>query len=208
MTLVSSRVSSTGPPTPVSQPQMRRARPSRAPRATGWPAALARLVVRDEVEVGARVAGHRRADARGEDVLPALAAGDAEDHLSGVDPSGEVEQGDRDVVADDVGEGAAQFLDQAALRSDSLGDAEVRPSLLAMYTTSTSPPAPFSAERAARRISVRPSGPPVRPTMIRSREPQIFETWCSLRYCRRYSSTRSASRGGPARSAVRFPGRK
>lgn len=67
-------------------------------------------------------------------------------------------------------------------RASSLGEAAVSPSLREMYTAMTWPPAPFPASRTARRIRVRPSGPPVRPTTIRSREPQTAETWCSLRY--------------------------
>lgn len=80
-------------------------------------AALARLVVRDEVdiEVGTGVTGDRGADARPEDVLPAPAPGGTEDDLGGVRSAGEVEEGGRYVVADDMVEGAAEVLDQGAL---------------------------------------------------------------------------------------------
>ncbi len=83
----------------------------------GESASLARLVVGDEVdvEVGAGLPGDRRADAGPEDVLPALAAGDAEDDLGGVDAAREVQQRGRYVLADDMVEGAAQVLDEGAL---------------------------------------------------------------------------------------------
>lgn len=133
------------------------------------------------VQVGSAVAGDGRADAGTEDVLPGAAAGGAEDDLGGVGAAREVEQGGGYVVADDVVEAAAEVFDEGALGGQFPGEAEVRPSLRDMYTASSCPPAPFSASRAARRMRVRPSGPPVSPTTIRSREPQIALTACSLR---------------------------
>ncbi|MGW2855452.1 xanthine dehydrogenase family protein molybdopterin-binding subunit, partial [Streptomyces sp. NPDC001215] len=80
-------------------------------------AALAHLVVRDEVDVqiGTGLAGDRGTDTGPENVLPAPAARDPEDDLGGVHTAGEVEQGRRDVITDDVMEGPAQILDQRAL---------------------------------------------------------------------------------------------
>lgn len=48
---------------------------------------------------------------------------------------------------------------RARRSASSLEEAEVSPSLRAMQTASTPPPAPFSASRAPRRVSVRPLGP-------------------------------------------------
>ena len=86
-------------------------------------AALGGLVVGDDVdvEVGAGLAGDGRADAGAEDVLPGLAAAGAEHDLGGVDAARELQQRGRDVVADDVVEGAAEVLDEGALDGQLLG---------------------------------------------------------------------------------------
>ncbi|CAM5241391.1 hypothetical protein SAURM35S_04793 [Streptomyces aurantiogriseus] len=89
----------------------------------GQSAPLARLAMGDQVdvEVGPGRPGDRRTDAGAEDVLPALAAGDAEHDLGGVHAAGEVEERGRYVVADDVVEGAAEVLHQGALDGEFLG---------------------------------------------------------------------------------------
>ena len=61
--------------------------------------------------------------------------------------------------------------------------------------------------RAARRISVSPSGPPVSATTTRSRASQVPVMSCFSRYCWRASSTRSAVHSSASsRRALRLPG--
>src|SRR5690606_25069719 len=86
-------------------------------------AALRDRLVGDDVhvQVGPGLAGHGRADAGAEDVLPGLAARGPQHDLGGVGAAGEGEQGARDVVADDVVEGAAQVLHQGALLGEFAG---------------------------------------------------------------------------------------
>ncbi|BFO16016.1 hypothetical protein SHKM778_24040 [Streptomyces sp. KM77-8] len=84
------------------------------------------------VQVGSGVPGDGGADAGAEDVLPGRAAGGAEHDLGGVGAAREGEQGGRDVVADDVVEGAAEVLHQGALFDQGPGEAAVRPSLREM----------------------------------------------------------------------------
>ena len=70
--------------------------------------------------------------------------------------------------------GPAQRLDQLPLVARSAGLAPVSPSERATCTASRSPPADRAAIRAARRISVSPSGPPVSATTTRSRVSQVL----------------------------------
>ena len=77
------------------------------------------------------------------------------------------------------------------------------------WTASRSPPEALAAIRAARLISVSPSGPPVSATTTRSRASQVEVMSCSARYFCRPSSTLSASHSSASsRSAVRLPARK
>ena len=119
----SSSASSSGPAV-AGQPAPDHPGPAE-PRAPGdgQSASLAGLVVGDQVdvEVGSGVPGDGRADARPEHVLPALAPRDAQHDLGGVDPAREGQQRGRDVVADDVVEGAAEVLDEGALDGEFLG---------------------------------------------------------------------------------------
>ena len=57
------------------------------------------------------------------------------------------------------------------------------PSDRATWTASRSPPLDRAAMRAARRMSVSPSGPPVRATTTRSRASQVPVMSCVSRYC-------------------------
>ncbi len=83
----------------------------------GQTAPLGDLLVRDDVhvEVGPRVAGHARADAGAEHVLPRAAAAGAEHDLGGVDSACEGEQRLGDVVADHMVKRSSQVFDQGAL---------------------------------------------------------------------------------------------
>ena len=105
-----------------------------------------------------------------------------EHELGGVLGAGEVEQRLGDVVADDLVVGAAEGLDQSPLlRPAGAGSAPVSPSERVTWTASRSPPVARAAIRAARRIRVSPSGPPVSATTTRSRASQVPSMSCSAR---------------------------
>ena len=142
--------------------------------------------------------------------LKAAAAAGAEDQLGGVLRAGEVQQRGGHVVADDRVVAAAEALHELPLPGQRGGDAPAAsPSLRATCTASRSPPADRSAIRAARRISVSPSGPPVSATTTRSLVSHTPPMPCSLRYCCSASSTRPATHSSASsRSAVRLPIRK
>ena len=196
-----------GEPAPVT-----RARPSRAPRATGSPRPLAasswvtRWTSRSGPDSRATVAltpGPKT-------YCQALAARDAQDDLGGVDSAGEVQQGLRDVVADDVVEGAAEVFDQRALDGEFLG----RGGGQAVAAGDVD-----GQDLAARALLGEARGAADERTALRAAgqaddDPlagaaRWCETLCSLRYSLRYSSTRSATHSSAnSRRAVRFPGRK
>ena len=139
---------------------------------------------------------------------PAPPAG-AEHELGGVDAAGEVEQRVGDVVADDLVVGAAEVSTSTRCRARCAGSAPASPSLRATCTASRSAPLVRAAIRAARRIRVSPSGPPVSATTTRSRASQVAPMSCSARYRSSCSSTLSASQSSASsRSAVRLPTRK
>ena len=141
---------------------------------------------------------------------PAAAAG-AEHELGGVLRAGEVQQGVRHVVADDLVVGAAERLDQPPLRGQVRRARRRRARrTAATWTASRSPPVDRAAIRAARRISVSPSGPPVSATTTRSRASQVpLDVVLRRGSCCSASSTRSAIQSrASSRSAVRLPTRK
>ena len=156
------------------QPAARRSAP---PRRRGRPPAAAHLRVGDEVHVD--VAG--AADGPGADARPG-------EHARPAGPRGwrRARAGWRsraraksssalgDVVADDLVVGAAERLDQRPLRGQRRpGRRRSGRRCAATCTASRSPPADRAAIRAARRISVSPSGPPVSATTTRSRVSQV-----------------------------------
>ena len=94
-------------------------------------------------------------------------------------------------------------------RDSRAGSAPTRPSLRATCTASSAAPRLRSAIRAARRIRVSPSGPPVRATTTRSRVSHVASMPWSVRYAPSWASTLSASQSSASsRRAVRFPVRK
>ncbi len=210
-TRVSSRLSSRGTSRPTAQPATIRPRPSRAPRATGSPRPLATSSC--VTMWTSRSGPESRAT-----VAPTPGPKTYCQVLRRLEPSTIcVALTPRANSSREAGTSSPMTWWNVPPRSStsvrwtasSFGEADVSPSLRAMYTARISLPEPLAAMRAARRMSVRPSGPPVRPTTMRSRACQIVETSCSVRYCRRYSSTRSAVHSrASSRRAVRLPGRK
>ena len=141
------------------------------------------------------------------DRVPPSSAGSQHD-LGGIDAAREVQQGLRNAVADDRVIATAERLDQPTLRAERR-DARRRRARRRWRCAppSNSPPPLRVAIRAARRISVSPSGPPVSPTTIRSRVSQVPVMPCCSRYRCIPSSTWSASQSSASsRSAVRLPG--
>jgi len=104
-----------------------------------------------------------------------------EDELGGVLGTGEGEQRLRDVVPDHLVVAAAQGLDQPPLGGQRGGVGAGQPSDRVTCTASRSPPEERAAIRAARRISVSPSGPPVSATTTRSRASQVSKMWWAAR---------------------------
>ena len=181
-------------------------------RGTRQPAAAAHLRVRDDVHVdvaGAADGPGRRCRGPVSIAREPRPAARAEHELSRVLGAGELEQRRGDVVADDLVVGAAERLDQPPLAGQRGRVGAGQAVRLADVHREQVAAGARAAIRAARRISVSPSGPPVSATTTRSRVSQVSSMLVLVRYRCSPSSTLSASHSSASsRSAVRLPTRK
>ena len=104
---------------------------------------------------------------------PRAAPGRAEDDLRRVDAARELQDCARDVVPDDRVVSAAERLDEQSLRREAGDPGLGQPVAARDVHRKQVPPVERAAMRAARRIRVSPSGPPVSATTTRSRVSQV-----------------------------------